>query len=105
MVLLIFSLWFASASVDRKSYVLRQKDISYRTGVFFRDWITIPFSRVQHCELSRGILERTFGLAQLHVYTAGGSSSDISIPGLRDDVAMQMKEFVISKIKDLDEEE
>ena len=105
MLLLLASFWFASTSVDRKSYFLRQRDISFKTGVFFRDWITVPFTRVQHCELSRGILDRSFGLAELRVYTAGGSSSDISIPGLKDDIAIKLKDFVISKIRDLDEEE
>ncbi len=105
MLLTILSFWFASASVDRKFYLLRQRDISFKSGVFFRDWITIPFTRVQHCELSRGVLDRSFGLAELRVYTAGGSSSDISIPGLRDEVAVRLKDFVISQIKDHDEEE
>ena len=63
LFLALFSFWFSSTSVEKKLYLLRQRDISYRSGVFFRDWITIPFSRVQHCELSRGILDRTFGLA------------------------------------------
>ena len=103
--LILFSLWFASASTAHKSYLLRHRDISYRSGVFFRDWITVPFSRVQHCELSRGVLDRSFGLAELRVYTAGGSSSDISIPGLKNEVALQLKDFIISKIKDSDEEE
>ena len=105
LALALFSLWFASASVTNKSYLLRQKDISYRTGVFFKDWITIPFTRVQHCELSRGVLDRSFGLAELRIYTAGGSGSDIAIPGLLNEDALRLKNFIIAKIKDRDEEE
>ena len=105
LLFLILSFWFAHTSVAHKAYALRQRDISYKSGIFFREWITIPFTRVQHCELSRGVLDRTFGLAELRIFTAGGSSSDISIPGLKSEVAQQLKDFIIAKIKDDDEEE
>ncbi len=103
--LYLFSMWFAWASVRKKAYAIRDKDISYKTGVFFRQWITIPFNRVQHCEVSRGIFDRMFGLVELKIFTAGGSSSDISIPGLKPDVAHTLKELVINKVDSLDEEE
>ncbi len=99
-------LFFSSVSVKYKSFALRQRDISYQTGVFFKKWITIPFSRVQHCEISKGVLDRAFGVAELKVFTAGGSSSDISIPGLDPEDAERVKEQIIEKIRDrYDEEE
>ncbi len=97
--------WFLSISVRYKSYALRDKDISYKSGVWFTSWITIPFNRVQHCELSKGVVERAIGLAELRIFTAGGSSSDITIPGLDPDTAHRVKEHIINKIKDQDEEE
>ncbi len=105
VLLLLGTLWFASASVACQRYALRDKDISYQHGVFFRQWITIPFNRVQHCEITRGVIDNLFGLADLKVFTAGGSSSDISIPGLSPGTAHSLKELIINKIKDADEEE
>ena len=105
IVLLLVSLWFSSASVHHQRYAVRDKDISYQHGVFFRQWITIPFNRVQHCEITRGFIDNLFGLADLKVFTAGGSSSDISIPGLNPDTAHTLKELIINKIGHADEEE
>lgn len=105
LLLYLFSLWYASASAHKKSYLIRFHDISYREGVFFQSWITIPFSRVQHCEISKGLIDNLFGLVELRIFTAGGSSSDIVIPGLNPDVAFRLKEQIIGKILDHDEEE
>ncbi|MDH3245734.1 MAG: PH domain-containing protein [Saprospiraceae bacterium] len=99
------SLWLSSLSVRHKAFALRQRDISYKSGIFFRSWITVPFNRVQHCEIARGVLDNAFGLSVLKIYTAGGSGSDISIPGLKPDTAESLKEIIISKIEEVDEEE
>ena len=105
IVLYLSSLWFAAESVKKKAYAIRQRDISYRTGIFFQQWITIPFNRVQHCEVSRSVFDNLFRLSELKIFTAGGSSSDISIPGLEPDIADALKEMIINKIKAQDEEE
>ena len=103
--LYVLLLWFGSENVKRKQYVVRNKDISYKTGVFFKDWITVPFNRVQHCEITKGVLENAFGLVSLKIFTAGGSGSDLYVPGLKPEIAHQLKEYVIGKIKHEDEEE
>ncbi|MDH3648759.1 MAG: PH domain-containing protein [Saprospiraceae bacterium] len=105
LALYLGSLWLSSISVAHKEYALRQKDISYKSGIFFRNWITVPFNRVQHCEISRGVLDNAFGLSVLRVFTAGGSGSDISIPGLKPETADRLKELIIAKIEAADEEE
>lgn len=105
LLLYLFSLWFARTSTAKKSYLMRWHDISFREGVFFKSWITIPFSRVQHCEIIKGIIDNLFGLVELRIFTAGGSSSDIVIPGLAPDVAFKLKEQIISKVIVHDEEE
>jgi membrane protein YdbS with pleckstrin-like domain len=105
LALYLFSLWFVGVSVRHKSYLLRYHDISYREGVFFKTWITIPFSRVQHCEIIKGVINGMVGLVELRIFTAGGSSSDIVIPGLQPDVAFSLKEHIIGEINRHDEEE
>ena len=88
-----------------KGYVLRSHDIVYRQGLFFRRITTIPFSRLQHCEIHEGPLERFFGLNTLLVYTAGGSSSDLAIPGLLPDEAGRLRDFILQEMNSNDEEE
>jgi len=84
-------------------YILREKDISYSTGWIWRSNITVPFNRVQHIQIDRGPLERKMDLAKLKIFTAGGQSSDITIPGLRPSEALRIKKFIVSKTSDEEE--
>lgn len=80
-----------------KGFVMREKDIIYRTGLIFRKKVHIPYNRVQHIEVNQGVLERYLDLAKLKIYTAGGSKSDLSIPGLKNQDALNMKAFILKK--------
>ena len=80
-----------------RGYVLRDKDLVHRQGVLFKTTTAIPFNRVQHCEVSQGVIQRMFDLHTLQIYTAGGSNSDLSIPGLKADTAQRIKDFIINK--------
>ena len=91
-------------SYKYKSYAIRSHDVSYCSGIIFRTTIAIPFNRVQHCEISQGPLERIFNLVTLKVFTAGGSNSDLQIPGLYKDHAEVIKGFILRK-SGIDEEE
>ena len=78
-----------------KGYALREKDISYKSGLIFFHFTTIPFNRIQHCEVSQGALGKLFDLASVNVYTAGGSGSDITIKGLKKEEAHKLRDFII----------
>lgn len=80
-----------------KGYVLREKDVIYRTGLIFRKIVHIPYNRIQHAEVNQGVLERALSLAKLKIFTAGGSRSDLNIPGLLNDDALRMKSFILKK--------
>lgn len=82
----------------RKTFSLRERDLTYRKGWLFHSITTVPFSRVQHCEVSQGPIERALGLASIKIFTAGGSSSDVSIPGLLPERARDMKSFILHRI-------
>ncbi len=88
----------------RKLYALRERDIVYKKGLIWRSSVVIPFNRIQHAEVFQGPLDRLFDLSSLRIYTAGGSSSDLSIPGLRPSVADKIKHYVLSKTSSYEEE-
>ena len=88
----------------KKSYAIREKDILYNTGLFWRSSTAIPFNRVQHCEVSIGPIDRLFDLSELKVFTAGGANSDLTIEGLRPDTANRLKDYIVKKTG-IDEEE
>lgn len=83
-----------------RMYAVRDKDISYRSGLFFRTLTTVPFSRIQHVEIDEGPISRVFKLASISVYTAGDSSDDLIIKGIKRDKALQIKEFISTKVND-----
>lgn len=88
----------------KKKYKLRQHDLIYKSGLWWRSETSIPFVRVQHSEVIQGPIERLFGLSKLKLYTAGGQTSDLSIPGLKPVKANELKEYITKKIS-LEEEE
>lgn len=82
----------------KRGYILRERDITYSKGWLFHSVTTIPFNRIQHSDVSQGPIERKFKLSTLKIYTAGGSSSDLSIPGLEAGEAQILREFISKKV-------
>jgi len=104
VVLFIVTVVFNIYAHRKKMYAIRQRDIIYNSGLFWQSSIVIPYNRVQHCEVSQGPIDRLFNLAEIKIYTAGGSSSDLSIGGLLPENAQRIKDFIVQKTA-ADEEE
>jgi membrane protein YdbS with pleckstrin-like domain len=85
-------------SVPKKGYAIRDKDIVYRSGVFWRTVTAIPFNRIQHVEKSSTPLDRKFKLATLQLFTAGGSGGDLKIHGLSAKNAEKLRTFILNKV-------
>ncbi|MGE0018961.1 MAG: PH domain-containing protein [Draconibacterium sp.] len=97
-VLILYSFIISKLGFPKKGYLLREKDISYKTGLIFYKQISVTFNRIQHVEVSQGILAKMFGLSSVKIFTAGGSASDVSIPGLLTTDAQKLKSFISEKI-------
>jgi membrane protein YdbS with pleckstrin-like domain len=83
---------------SKRKYLVRSKDISYKSGLFFMKTTTVPFHRIQHIEINQGPFSRFFNLAVLSVFTAGNSSDDIKIRGIKMTDASKIKEFISTQI-------
>ena len=79
---------------QRLGYQLRQHDLSLRSGLLRHRVETIPFSRIQHVSVGRGVIERSLGLATLQVSSAG---PDIAVPGLPVADAERIKQVVATR--------
>jgi membrane protein YdbS with pleckstrin-like domain len=77
------------------SYRVDGRGIRIRRGVVWRSEITVPRSRVQHTDVSRGPIERSFGLATLIIHTAGTEHASVSLGGLSAPVATAIRNFLI----------
>ncbi len=96
-LLWIFNISYMVKAFPRKQYALRERDVIYTKGLLWWERTSIPFNRIQHAELKQGPLDRLFKLHSLKIFTAGGQSSDLVIPGLREETASKLKEFVLGK--------
>ncbi|HSI70564.1 MAG TPA: PH domain-containing protein, partial [Gillisia sp.] len=56
------------------------------------------FNRIQHVSISRDVFDKFLNIASIQVFTAGGSGSELSIPGLEPNRARELKEALAVKI-------
>lgn len=85
-------------SVPRIGYAIRDKDIIYKSGVFWHTVTAIPFNRIQHVEKSSTPLDRRFGISSLQLFTAGGSGGDLKIHGLPVEQAESLRAYILDKV-------
>ncbi|MEO1261236.1 MAG: PH domain-containing protein [Bacteroidota bacterium] len=97
-LLFFLSLFLVNKRYELSGYAVREHDVIFKSGVWWQTVTTIPFNRMQHCEISQGPIQNAYGLATLRIFTAGGSSSDLAIDGLEHEEAKRIKEFITSKI-------
>ena len=83
VLLLFFTLFFAKVSFNKRGFAFREHDVIFRNGIISTNTMVIPYNRVQHVAVHEGIVSRFFGLAKVEIFTAGGNSSDVSIPGIK----------------------
>lgn len=99
--IIALTLWrciFAALWQKRCGYALRERDVIFRRGVLVEKTTIVSFNRVQHVSTSRDALDKLLGLSRLQIFTAGGSGSDISVPGLQPEMAEKLKEAVSFRI-------
>lgn len=81
-----------------KKYCFREQDVIHKCGLISETTTIIPFNKMQHIALNQGWISRLFHLAHLQFFTAGGSSIDLSIPGLPFEEAEKYRAYVLSFI-------
>ena len=94
----VFVLTCGFVSFSKKGYAVRERDVSYKHCLFMKTITTVPFSRIQHVEINESPIARLFKLASLVIFTAGDSSNDLLIKGLRKNEALKIKEFINQQI-------
>jgi len=87
-------------SYKRRGVAVREKDIIYRSGILSVSTTIIPFVRIQHVALKEGFISRSYNLATLEVFTAGGATGNLNIPGLKIDEAKKIKELLLNKLEE-----
>jgi membrane protein YdbS with pleckstrin-like domain len=86
----------------RRGFAIREKDIIFQSGIIKISSTMVPFNRIQHIALDQGILSRIYKLGRLQIYTAGGSSGSLHIPGIDIEQAKNIKELLMLQIQEND---
>lgn len=100
VLIMLISLAVTALGFPRKGYLVREKDISFQRGLITYKLTTVPFNRIQHVEVNQGVIAKLLELSSVKIYTAGGSMSDLSIPGLPVSEAQKLKAFLSEKISE-----
>ncbi len=96
---IILVIVFSRIRFLKKGFAFRNHDVLYRSGIIATNTIVIPYNRIQHVALHEGMISRFFGLAKIEIFTAGGDSSDIEIPGILKEQAENIKQLLMGKIQ------
>ena len=105
MVLLLLSLFIKNRAYGKKGYAIRTHDVIFKSGIWWKRKTFVPRNRIQHVEIKKSAMEDWFDISRLLIFTAGGSSSDLVIPGLHPDRAEKIKTFLMNKLTAANEEE
>jgi len=95
--LVFFFRWLIRKRFEVEGFALRQRDVIHKYGYLWRGQTVVPFSRVQHVEITQGPIAKRFGLGTIRIFTAGGSSSDLNISGIEMEEAHRIKSFIVQK--------
>ena len=83
----------------RRRYRLNEMGLRIRRGLIWRTEISVPYSRIQHTDVSRGPVERWFGLSTLIVHTAGTENASVSLDGLPAPRASRIRDLLLTEVE------
>ncbi len=103
LVLLLVAL-FVAAKLGYKFYKYELTDMGFRkeSGIIWKQYVTIPYDRIQNVDIYRGVLARILGLSDLQIHTAGVGGVAMGegrLPGLSVADAERMRDELIMRAK------
>ena len=83
----------------RLRYKLTDRLLQVVRGWLFHVDTMVPLVRVQHIDVTRGPLEKMFGVATLVVHTAGTHNSVVTLPGLSPERAGEIRDRIREHVR------
>lgn len=99
LIALVLILRIPARRYGSRGYQISADRLRVVRGLLFRADTVVPFGRVQHIDVNQGPLERFFGIATLTLHTAGNHNASISLPGLGEELAREMREEIRAHIR------
>ena len=83
----------------RIGYRLGERLLQVVRGWLFHTDTIVPFVRVQHIDVTRGPVEKLFGVSTLVVHTAGTHNSIVTVPGLAPERAAEIRDIIREHVR------
>ena len=96
LVALVVAYGWLSWRVAR--FRIGDRTLEYRWGLLFKQHRQVRYDRIQSVDISRPLLARLFGLAQVVVQSAGGSDSHVELAYLTLPRALEVRDSVLSLV-------
>ncbi|AZG72435.1 PH domain-containing protein [Shewanella livingstonensis] len=103
-LVLVFAMLLAAVIIklihlkaNKIAYGLFKHEIVLREGLFWVSTTALPYTRLQHVNLSQGPLERKYNLVTLKCFSAGSGLAEIDLPGLNADLAEHLRQHLLTQ--------
>ncbi|MEO0262868.1 MAG: PH domain-containing protein [candidate division WOR-3 bacterium] len=80
-LIIIFIIYWVEKLYESISYKLTEDEIIMKRGVWFKKKSIVPYLKITNIDITQGPLLRKFGLANIHIQTAGYSGYSHSYTG------------------------
>ena len=100
LILLFVSWVLAKLTYRFYKYELKKEGFRKEAGIIWKEYHTIPYSRIQNVDIYRGILDRLLGLSRILIQTAGSSNlyfQEGRLPGLSVKAAEELRDELIKR--------
>lgn len=104
LVLFAISVIYSILHWLRFRFCVIDERILIRRGIFHQEELSVDFVRIQNISIREPFYMRPFGLAILGIDTAGSGKKEIMLGGIRKDLATQLRETILSMVRDEPEE-
>lgn len=98
LALLALVVFYGWLSWRVAKFRIGQSKLEYRWGLLFKQHRQVRYDRIQSVDISRPLLARVFGLAQVIVQSAGGSDSQVELAYLSNAKALKVRDSVLSLV-------
>ncbi len=99
VITLIYAYIFPRIQYSNYKYKITDKMIEIKRGVVFKKTEYVPFVRMQHIEVFRGITDRMFKMSTIIIFTAGSSARITNIQMDEADILIEDLKKLVSNLK------
>lgn len=97
VVILAIGIGYSVAYYRRFEYDLTADTFDVHSGVFARRNREIPYRRIQNVSISKNVIHRLLGIAEVRIETAGGESTELHLRFVADEEASRLQQAVTER--------